>query len=34
MDKNSAKIEANWYPLTAEKFQVFRSMMVSLFRGG
>ncbi len=34
VDKNSAKIEANWYPLTAEKFQVFRSMMVSLFRGG
>jgi aldehyde dehydrogenase (NAD+) len=34
VDKNSAKIEANWYPLTAAKYTVFARMTAALFRGG
>lgn len=34
VDKNSAKIEANWYPYTREKYALFTNMMVSLFSPG
>lgn len=34
VDKNSAKIEANWFPYTAEKYKLFTDMMVALFSGG
>jgi delta 1-pyrroline-5-carboxylate dehydrogenase len=34
IDKNSAKIEANWYPYTREKYALFTTMMVSLFSPG
>ncbi|MCC7440967.1 MAG: aldehyde dehydrogenase family protein [Bdellovibrionales bacterium] len=34
IDKDSTKVEANWYPLTAAKYQVFSRMMVALFSGG
>jgi aldehyde dehydrogenase (NAD+) len=34
VDKNSAKIEANWYPYTREKYALFTTMMVSLFSPG
>ncbi|HTL12047.1 MAG TPA: aldehyde dehydrogenase family protein [Bdellovibrionota bacterium] len=34
IDKDSTKIEANWYPLTAEKYGLFTRMMVALFTGG
>jgi len=33
-DKDSAKIEANWYPYTREKYRIFTDMMVHLFSGG
>jgi aldehyde dehydrogenase (NAD+) len=33
-DKNSSKIEANWYPYTREKYGLFTRMMVALFSGG
>ena len=31
VDKDSAKIEANWYPYTREKYRLFTDMMVNLF---
>ncbi len=34
IDKNSAKIEANWYPYTPRKYRLFTDMMVGLFTGG
>jgi acyl-CoA reductase-like NAD-dependent aldehyde dehydrogenase len=34
IDKNSSKIEANWYPYTSKKYSLFSSMMVGLFTGG
>lgn len=34
VDKNSGKIEANWYPYTKEKYRLFSKMMESLFSGG
>jgi len=34
IDKNSSKIEANWYPYTAQKYRLFTDMMVGLFSGG
>jgi acyl-CoA reductase-like NAD-dependent aldehyde dehydrogenase len=34
IDKDGAKIEANWYPYTGEKYRLFTDMMVPLFRGG
>jgi aldehyde dehydrogenase (NAD+) len=34
VDKDSAKIEANWYPYTTEKYRLFTDMMVNLFGGG
>lgn len=34
VDKNSSKIEANWYPYTPEKYRLFGDMMVALFSGG
>jgi acyl-CoA reductase-like NAD-dependent aldehyde dehydrogenase len=34
VDKNSAKIEANWYPYTAEKYRLFTDLMTSLFGSG
>jgi acyl-CoA reductase-like NAD-dependent aldehyde dehydrogenase len=34
IDKDSAKIEANWYPYTREKYGIFTEMMVNLFSGG
>ena len=34
VDKDSAKIEANWYPYTKEKYRIFTEMMVNLFSGG
>ncbi|MEW6055886.1 MAG: aldehyde dehydrogenase family protein [Bdellovibrionota bacterium] len=34
IDKNSSKIEANWYPYTKKKYQLFTTMMVGLFSGG
>ncbi len=34
VDKDSAKIEANWYPYTAEKYRLFTDLMVHLFGGG
>ena len=34
IDKDSAKIEANWYPYTSEKYRIFTDMMVHLFSGG
>ncbi len=34
LDKNSAKIEANWYPYTKTKYQLFTRMMLGLFQGG
>ena len=33
-DKNSSKIEANWYPYTKKKYELFSEMMVGLFTGG
>ena len=34
LDKNSSKIEANWYPYTKTKYQLFTQMMLGLFQGG
>src|SRR6185369_12309762 len=34
IDKDSAKIEANWYPYTREKYRMFTDMTVNLFSGG
>jgi acyl-CoA reductase-like NAD-dependent aldehyde dehydrogenase len=34
IDKNSAKIEANWYPYTREKYALFSDLMLHLFGGG
>jgi acyl-CoA reductase-like NAD-dependent aldehyde dehydrogenase len=34
IDKNSSKIEANWYPYTKKKYELFTSMMIGLFTGG
>lgn len=34
IDKDSSKIEANWFPYTAEKYRLFSDMMVGLFSGG
>lgn len=34
IDKDSPKIEANWYPYTREKYRLFTDMMVNLFSGG
>lgn len=34
VDKDSAKIEANWYPYTTEKYRLFTDMTVNLFSGG
>ena len=31
IDKDSAKIEANWYPYTREKYRLFTDLMVNLF---
>lgn len=31
VDKDSAKIEANWYPYTREKYRLFTDLMVDLF---
>ena len=34
VDKNSKKIEANWYPYTPQKYQIFKKMMAGLFGEG
>jgi aldehyde dehydrogenase (NAD+) len=34
VDKDSAKIEANWYPYTPEKYRLFTRMTLGLFEGG
>ncbi len=34
VDKDSGKIEANWYPYTKEKYRLFSEMTVNLFSGG
>jgi acyl-CoA reductase-like NAD-dependent aldehyde dehydrogenase len=34
IDKDSAKVEANWYPYTAEKYRLFTDLMTSLFGTG
>lgn len=34
IDKNSSKIEANWYPFTQTKYKLFTKMMQGLFKGG
>ncbi len=34
VDKDSDKIEANWYPYTAKKYRLFDDMMTSLFGKG
>lgn len=34
IDRNSAKIEANWYPYTRKKYELFSEMMAGLFGGG
>jgi aldehyde dehydrogenase (NAD+) len=34
VDKDSAKIEANWYPYTRKKYQLFTDLTVSLFSDG
>jgi acyl-CoA reductase-like NAD-dependent aldehyde dehydrogenase len=34
VDKDSAKIEANWYPYTTEKYRLFDSMTEALFSRG
>lgn len=31
VDRNSGKVEANWYPYTAEKYRLFTSLMTALF---
>ena len=34
VDSNSSKIEANWYPYSREKYQLFDRMMMGLFGNG
>ena len=34
VDKDSAKIEANWYPYTKEKYRLFTNLTVNLFGDG
>jgi acyl-CoA reductase-like NAD-dependent aldehyde dehydrogenase len=34
VDKDSKKIEANWYPYTAEKYRLFTNLTVNLFGDG
>jgi len=34
IDKDGAKIEANWYPYTTEKYRLFTELTVNLFSGG
>jgi hypothetical protein len=34
VDKDSAKIEANWYPYTAEKYRLFSNLTVHQFSDG
>lgn len=34
IDKDSAKIEANWYPYTREKYRLFTDLTVNLFSDG
>jgi acyl-CoA reductase-like NAD-dependent aldehyde dehydrogenase len=34
IDKDSAKIEANWYPYTQEKYRLFTDLTVNLFSDG
>lgn len=34
VDKDSSKIEANWYPYTPEKYGLFTRMTLGLFEGG
>jgi len=34
IDKDSAKIEANWYPYTREKYRLFSDLTVNLFSRG
>ncbi|MGK5084724.1 aldehyde dehydrogenase family protein [Bdellovibrionota bacterium FG-1] len=34
IDKNSAKIEANWFPYTRKKYELFAGMTLGLFSGG
>ncbi len=34
IDKDSAKIEANWYPYTKEKYRLFSDLTVNLFSDG
>jgi len=34
IDKDSAKIEANWFPYTKEKYRLFTDLTVNLFSGG
>jgi aldehyde dehydrogenase (NAD+) len=34
IDKDSAKIEANWYPYTKKKYELFTDLTVNLFSGG
>lgn len=34
LDRNSSKIEANWYPYTKTKYELFTRMMLGLFQGG
>ena len=33
IDKNSAKIESNWFPYTKEKYKLFPNMMIHLYSG-
>jgi acyl-CoA reductase-like NAD-dependent aldehyde dehydrogenase len=33
VDKDSKKIEANWYPYTSEKYRLFTALTVNLFSG-
>jgi hypothetical protein len=33
IDKNSSKIESNWFPYTKEKYVMFSNMMEGLFTG-
>lgn len=33
IDKNSAKIESNWFPYTREKYKLFTNMMINLYSG-
>ena len=34
VDKDSAKVEANWYPYTKEKYRLFTQLTVNLFSAG